>query len=91
MVRLLPISDRAKNAEILALRHQLAVLQRHLHGQTIRFACADRAFLAALLHPLPRPVLHRVRLVRPETVWGSRIPSPSLTWPDLVPASDRPA
>lgn len=69
MLRLLPMSDRAKDAEILALRHQLAVLERHMHGQKIRFASADRAFLAALLHPLPRPVLHRVRLlVRPETV-----------------------
>jgi putative transposase len=33
-----------------------------------RSAPADRAFLAALLHRLPRDVLHHVRLVRPETV-----------------------
>jgi putative transposase len=37
MLRLLPISDRAKDAEILALRHQIIVLQRQLHGQKIRF------------------------------------------------------
>jgi hypothetical protein len=37
------------------LRHQLAVLQRHLGGQKIRFEPADRALLAALLHRLPRP------------------------------------
>jgi hypothetical protein len=46
MLRLLPISDHAKDAEILALRHQIAVLQRQLHGQKIQFTPADRAFLA---------------------------------------------
>jgi len=69
MLRLLPMSDRAKDAEILALRHQIVVLERQLHGQRVRFADADRAFLAALLHRLPSDVLRRVRLlVRPETV-----------------------
>jgi transposase InsO family protein len=69
MLRLLPTSDRAKDAEILALRHQIMVLQRQLNGQRIRFTPADRALLAALLHPLPHTVLRRVRLlVRPETI-----------------------
>jgi hypothetical protein len=69
LLRLLPMSDRDKDAEILALRHQLAVLERHLHGERIRFTSADRAFLAALLHRLPRDVLRHIRLlVRPETV-----------------------
>ena len=69
LLRLLPMSDRNKDAEILALRHQIAVLERHLHGERIRFTPADRAFLAALLHRLPRDVLRRIRLlVRPETV-----------------------
>jgi transposase len=69
LLRLLPMSDQTKDAEILALRHQIAVLERQLHGQKIRFAPADRALLAALLHRLPRDVLRRVRLlVRPETV-----------------------
>jgi hypothetical protein len=63
MLRLLPISNRAKDAEILALRHQITVLERHLHGQKIRFTPADRALLAALLHRLPRDVLRRVRLL----------------------------
>jgi transposase len=67
--RLLPMSDQAKDAEILALRHQITVLQRQLHGEKVRFDPSDRAFLAALLHRLPRDVLRRVRLlVRPETV-----------------------
>ena len=69
LLRLLPMRDRAKDAEILALRHQIMVLERQLHGAKVRFAPADRAFLAALLHRLPRDVLRRVRLlVRPETV-----------------------
>jgi putative transposase len=71
MLRLLPMSDRAKDVEILALRHQITVLERQLHGRghKVRFAPADRALLAALLHQLPRDVLHQVRLlVRPETV-----------------------
>src|SRR5438552_7313776 len=69
MLQLLPMSDHAKDAEILALRHQIMVLERQLYGQKIRFTPADRAFLAALLHRLPRTVLRQIRLlVRPETV-----------------------
>src|SRR4051812_13810288 len=69
LLRLLPGSARDKDAEILALRHQLAVLHRRLGGQRVRFEPADRAWLAALLHQLPRPSLHRLRLlVRPGTV-----------------------
>src|SRR6266511_4181740 len=69
MLRLLPMSNQAKDAEILSLRHQLVVLQRQLNGERVRFDPSDRAVLAALLHRLPRDVLHRVRLlVRPDTV-----------------------
>ncbi len=69
LLRLLPGSDHDKDTEILVLRHQLAVLQRQLSGQRIRFDPAERAWLAALLHPLPRPTLHRLRLlVRPDTI-----------------------
>jgi putative transposase len=50
LLRLLPMSDRDKDAEILALRHQIVVLQRQLHGEKVRFTHADRALLAALLH-----------------------------------------
>jgi hypothetical protein len=63
MLRLLPMSDRAKDAEILALRHQITLLQRQLHGEEVRFNPADRALLAALLHPLPRDVLRQIRLL----------------------------
>jgi transposase InsO family protein len=69
LLRLLPGSDRDKDAEILSLRHQLAVLQRQLGEQRVRFEPANRAFLAALLHHLPRPTVHRLRLlVRPDTI-----------------------
>ncbi|MEV5543724.1 integrase core domain-containing protein [Saccharopolyspora shandongensis] len=69
MLRLLPMSDRDKDVEILALRHQITVLERQLGKQKVRFDAGDRAFLAALLHRLPRNVLGRLRLlVRPDTV-----------------------
>lgn len=61
LMRLLPTRDRAKNLEILALRHQLAALQRQA-GKP-RLTWPDRAILAALLHRLPRARLHRLHLV----------------------------
>ena len=69
LLRLLPRSDRDKDAEILTLRHQIAVLQRQLDGQRIQFQPADRALLAALLRALPRPTLRGLRLlVQPDTI-----------------------
>ena len=69
MLRLLPMSNRDKDIEILALRHQIAVLQRQLGERKVAFEPADRALLAALLHRLPTDVLRRMRLlVRPDTV-----------------------
>jgi hypothetical protein len=69
LLRLLPGSDRDKDTEILALRHQLMVLQRQLGGQRVWFEPADRAWLSALLGTLPRASLHRLMLlVRPDTV-----------------------
>ena len=69
LLRLLAVSDGYKEAQILALRHQIAVLERQLGTTRPRFCPGDRAFLAALLHRLPRDVLGRFRLlVRPETV-----------------------
>jgi hypothetical protein len=43
LLRLLPRSDRDKDVEILALRHQLAIPQRQLDGQRVRLNPADRA------------------------------------------------
>ena len=69
LLRLLPVSSRDKDAEILALRHQLVVLQRQLGPGRARFTPADRALLAALLHRFPRDVLKRLHLVvSPDTV-----------------------
>jgi putative transposase len=67
LLRLLPMSNADKDIEILALRHQLAVLQRRVDKP--RLTPPDRAFLAALLHQLPRPTLRQLHLiVSPDTV-----------------------
>ncbi|WP_435864208.1 hypothetical protein [Streptomyces mirabilis] len=90
MLRLLPMSDRGKDVEILALRHQMAVLERQLNGQGVRFDAGDREFLVALFQGLPPGVLRRVRLVvRPGTVlrWGPRPGRPPPRRP--VPAETR--
>jgi hypothetical protein len=50
ILRLLSMGDRDKDVEILALRHQISVLERRLGKQRVRFTSGDRAFLAALLH-----------------------------------------
>jgi len=68
-LRLLPMGDRDKDVEILALRHQIMVLERQLGKEKVRFAPEDRAFLAALLQGLPMDVLRHLRLlVRPDTI-----------------------
>jgi transposase InsO family protein len=69
VLRLLPMTHREKDVEILALRHQITVLQRQLGDQRLRLRPEDRAFLAALLVPLSRRTLRRLRLlVTPDTV-----------------------
>ncbi|GAA3485099.1 hypothetical protein GCM10018966_096310 [Streptomyces yanii] len=51
LLRLLPMSEREKNIEILALRHQLLILQRQVGKPA--FTDTDRAVLVGLLHHLP--------------------------------------
>jgi putative transposase len=58
---LLARSDRAKDVEILILRHQVAVLQRQV--RTPRLSRADRAVLAALARLLPESQLRQLRLI----------------------------
>jgi putative transposase len=57
-----------KTAEILILRHQLAVLQRH-QPRRPKLNWADRALLAALLGVIPKARRHGLRLaVTPDTI-----------------------
>ncbi|CAG6396332.1 integrase core domain-containing protein [Streptomyces cocklensis] len=66
-MRLLPMSNREKDLEILALRHQLVVLQRQTGKPQLTWP--DRALLAALLHRLPHGRLRQLHLiVSPDTV-----------------------
>jgi len=58
---------QGQDIEILALRHQLSILQRQISKP--RLTTADRAFLAALLRRLPRIRLRRLHLiVSPDTL-----------------------
>ena len=64
-------ADDVLLAEVLALRHQLRVLERQVRRP--QFQPADRLFLAALSRLLPRPAW-RSLLVTPETLlhWHRR-------------------
>jgi hypothetical protein len=86
--------DRAKDAELLVLRHQNAVLRRHV-GR-MRYEPTDRAWFAALARLIPRGRWSEVFPVTPATIlswhrrlaakkydmsnlWGSRTRPPVLT------------
>jgi hypothetical protein len=57
------MTDGEKDIEILALRHQLTVLQRQLGDRRPQLRPEDRVLLAALLMPPARATLRRLRLL----------------------------
>ena len=73
---LLARSDAAKDAEILTLRHEIAVLRRTNPRPTLTWR--DRAVLSALSRLLPAP-LRQLRLVSPRTLlrWHAQRSSPA--------------
>jgi hypothetical protein len=72
---LLARSDRAKDAEILILRYQVAVLERQVKRPGLSWA--DRAILTALAWLLPTGHLRQLRLI---ILWVPTILSQPLTW-----------
>ena len=89
---LLARSDRAKDAEILILRHQVAVLQRQV--KTPRLSWADRAVLAALARLLPGSQLSQLRLIiSPRTLlrWHADLVRRRWAYPRSAPGRPRTA
>ena len=81
---LLARSDTAKDAEILTLRHEIAVLRRT--NPRPKMSWLDRAVLSALSKLLPAP-LRQLRLVSPRTVlrWHAQLVAHRWTFPHRRP------
>jgi putative transposase len=89
---LLARSDRAKDAEILILRHQVAVLERQVNAP--RLSWADRAVLAALARMLPASQVCQLRLIiTPRTLlrWHAHLVRRRWTYPRRAPGRPRTA
>ncbi len=89
---LLARSDRAKDAETLLLRHQVAVLQRQAGRPKLSWA--DRTILAALARLLPGGHLRRLRLIiSPRTLlrWHADLVRRCWAYPRRAPGRPRTA
>src|SRR5262249_52010288 len=84
-------SDRANDAEILIMRHQVAVLQRQV--KTPGLSGADRAVLAALARLVPGGQLRQLRLIiAPRTLrWHAHLARRCWTCPRRAPGRPRAA
>jgi putative transposase len=79
-LRVLARSEVAKDAELLVLRHENAVLRRQV-GR-VRYQPGDRLWLAALSRLVPRRRWGEVFAVTPATLlgWGCRARSRCARW-----------
>jgi hypothetical protein len=82
-------SDRAKDAEILILRCQVAVLERQV--KTPRLSWADRTMLVALARLLPSAQLCQLRLIISPRTLLCRHGRPGPVAPDLSAPGSRAA
>jgi hypothetical protein len=96
LVALVSRGDRAKDAQLLALRHENAVLRRH--AIRVRYEPADRAWFATLAPFIPRRRWAGVFPVTPATLlaWHRRLVAevrhehPPPAWPPADRAEHRP-